>query len=56
MAELGRSHPEFRLVMAGTGSERGFLMMEIQRLNLTNIQLAGFISEEEKLLLLKKSK
>jgi glycosyltransferase involved in cell wall biosynthesis len=56
MAELGRSHPEFRLVMAGTGSERDFLMAEIQRLHLTNIQLAGFVSEEEKLLLLKKSK
>jgi glycosyltransferase involved in cell wall biosynthesis len=56
MAELSRSHPEFRLVMAGTGLERGFLMAEIQRLNLTNIQLAGFVSEEEKLLLLKKSK
>jgi glycosyltransferase involved in cell wall biosynthesis len=56
MTQLGRSHPEFRLVMAGTGSERDFLMTEIQRLNLTNIQLAGFVSEEGKLLLLKKSK
>ena len=56
MAELGRSHPEFRLVMAGTGPERDFLITEIQRLNLTNIQLAGFVSEEKKILLLKKSK
>jgi glycosyltransferase involved in cell wall biosynthesis len=56
MVELGRSHPEFRLVMAGTGPERDFLVAEIQRLNLTNIQLAGFVSEEEKVVLLKKSK
>ena len=55
MVELGRSHPEFRLVMAGTGPERDFLVAEIQRLNLTNIQLAGFVSEEEKIALLKKS-
>jgi len=56
MTELGHSHSEFRLIMAGTGPERDFLATEIQRLNLTNIQLAGFVSEEEKLLLLKKSK
>ena len=56
MVELGRSHPEFRLVMAGTGPERDFLVAEIQRLNLTNIQLAGFVSEEGKVVLLKKSK
>ncbi len=56
MGNLGRSHPEFRLVMAGTGPERDFLAAEIQRLNLTNVQLVGFVSEEDKLLLLKKSK
>lgn len=55
MAELGRSHPEFRLVMAGSGPEREFLAAEIRRLKLANIQLAGFVSEEEKFLLLKKS-
>ena len=56
MAELSRSHPEFRLVMAGSGPERDFFVSEMQRMKLTNIQLAGFVSEEEKFLLLKKSK
>lgn len=55
MVELGRSHPEFRLVMAGSGPERDFLIAEMQRLKLANIQLAGFVSEEEKIALLKKS-
>jgi glycosyltransferase involved in cell wall biosynthesis len=56
MAELSHSHPEFRLVMAGSGPERDFFASEIQRLKLTNIQLAGFVSEEGKITLLKKSK
>jgi glycosyltransferase involved in cell wall biosynthesis len=41
--------------MVGTGPERDFFVSEMQRLKLTNIQLAGFISEEEKIVLLKKS-
>lgn len=56
MAELSRSHPEFRLVMAGSGPEMDFFIAEMQRLKLTNIQLAGFISESEKFALLKKAK
>lgn len=56
MAELSRSHPEFRLVMAGSGPEKDFFVSEMQRLKLTNIQLAGFVSEAEKFSLLKKSK
>jgi glycosyltransferase involved in cell wall biosynthesis len=55
MAELARTHPDFRLVMVGTGPERDFFISEMQRLKLTNIQLAGFVSEEEKIALLKKS-
>jgi glycosyltransferase involved in cell wall biosynthesis len=55
MAELARTHPEFRLVMVGTGPERDFFVSEMQRLKLANVQLAGFISEEEKIVLLKKS-
>jgi glycosyltransferase involved in cell wall biosynthesis len=55
MAELARTNPDFRLVMVGTGPERDFFVSEMQRLKLTNIQLAGFISEEEKIVLLKKS-
>lgn len=55
MAELAVSHPDLRLVMMGTGPERDFFVSEIQRLKLTNIQLAGFVSEEEKIVLLKKS-
>lgn len=56
MSELARSHPEFRLVMAGSGPERDFFVSEMQRLKLTNIQMAGFVSEEQKFSLLKKSK
>jgi glycosyltransferase involved in cell wall biosynthesis len=56
MAKLAHSHPDLRLIMAGTGSERDFLILEMQRLKLANIQLAGFVSEEEKIVLLKKSK
>lgn len=56
MSELARSHPEFRLVMAGSGPEKDFFISEMQRLKLTNIQLAGFVSEEQKFTLLKKSK
>jgi glycosyltransferase involved in cell wall biosynthesis len=55
MAELSRSHPQFRLVIAGSGPERDFFASEIQRLKLDNIQLAGFVLEEDKILLLKKS-
>jgi glycosyltransferase involved in cell wall biosynthesis len=55
MAELARTHPGLRLVMVGTGPERDFFMAEMQRLQLTNIQLAGFVSEAEKIVLLKKS-
>ena len=55
MAKLARTHPNFRLVMVGTGPEREFFISEMQRLKLSNIELAGFISEEEKIVLLKKS-
>ncbi len=55
MAELAQTRPDFRLIMVGTGPERDFFIAEMQRLKLTNIQLAGFISEEEKIKLLKKS-
>ncbi len=55
MAELARTRPGFRLVVVGTGPERDFFISEMQRLKLTNIQLAGFISEEEKIVLLKNS-
>ena len=55
MVELARTQPEFKLVMVGTGPEREFFIAEIARLKLTNIELAGFISETEKISLLKKS-
>jgi glycosyltransferase involved in cell wall biosynthesis len=55
MADLSRSHPDLKLVMVGTGPERDFLVSEIERLKLTNIQLTGFISETEKIALLKRA-
>jgi len=55
MAELARTRPAFKLVMVGTGPEREFFTAEIKRLKLTNIELAGFISEAEKIALLKQS-
>jgi glycosyltransferase involved in cell wall biosynthesis len=55
MAELARIRPGFQLIMVGTGPERDFFIAEMHRLKLTNIQLAGYISEEEKMGLLKKS-
>jgi len=55
MAELARTQPEFKLVMVGTGPERDFFIAEMQRLKLTNIELAGFVSETEKISLLKRS-
>jgi glycosyltransferase involved in cell wall biosynthesis len=55
MPELARTNPEFKLVMAGTGPEREAFAAEVQRLKLTNIELAGFISEAEKISLLKRS-
>ena len=55
MTELAKTHPNLKLVMVGTGPERDFFIAEVNRLKLTNIQLAGFISEEEKITLLKKS-
>lgn len=55
MSEIARTQPDFRLVMVGTGPERDFFVAEMQRLKLANIQLAGFISEAEKIVLLKKS-
>ncbi len=55
MEALAKSHPDLQLVMVGTGPERDLLVSEIQRLKLTNIRLSGFISETEKIALLKKS-
>jgi glycosyltransferase involved in cell wall biosynthesis len=55
MAELARTQPEFRLVMVGTGPERELFLAEMRRLNLQNIELTGFISEPDKISLLKRS-
>ncbi len=55
MAALARTRPALRLVMVGTGPEKDFFISEMQRLKLTNIELAGFVTEEEKIALLKKS-
>jgi glycosyltransferase involved in cell wall biosynthesis len=55
MAALRQTHPELRLIMVGSGPEKEFLLAEKNRLGLDNITLSGFISEEEKIALLKKS-
>ena len=56
MDEIRRTRPELRLVMVGTGPEREFFVSEMNRLNLAgNIRLSGFISEVEKIALLKQS-
>jgi len=56
MAEIRRTRPELQLVMVGTGPEREFFVSEMNHLNLAGqIRLSGFISEAEKITLLKKS-
>ena len=55
MAAISKTNPDFRLVMVGTGPEREFFLTELERLQLKNIQLAGFVSETEKISLLKRS-
>jgi len=56
MDEIRRTRPELQLVMVGTGPEREFFVAEMNRLNLAgNIRLSGFISEAEKITLLRKS-
>jgi glycosyltransferase involved in cell wall biosynthesis len=55
MAELAQTQPTFKLVMVGTGPERDFFIAEMKRRKLDNIELAGFLSETEKISLLKKS-
>ena len=55
MAELAQTQPAFKLVMVGTGPERDFFSAEMKRLKLNNIELSGFISETDKISLLKKS-
>jgi len=55
METIRQSQQAFRLIMAGSGPEQKFLLEEIQRRKLDNVKLAGFVSEEEKTALLKKS-
>jgi glycosyltransferase involved in cell wall biosynthesis len=55
METIRRTRPAFRLVMVGTGPERALLEAEIQRRKLANIELAGFVANEEKFALLKRS-
>lgn len=55
MAEIQREDPAFRLVLVGTGPDREFLLTEIKRLGLQGVTLAGFVTEEEKIRLLKQA-
>jgi glycosyltransferase involved in cell wall biosynthesis len=55
MAAIAPKRPEFRLVIAGTGPEGDLLKDEIRRAGLSNIELAGFVSEEQKFALLKRA-
>ncbi len=55
MKELQATHSQLRLVMVGTGPEREFLVSEMERLGVKNIELAGFVSEDGKIALMKKA-
>lgn len=55
MEKIAKTNPAFKLLVIGTGPERDFLLAEIARLKLTNIQLTGFVSNEEKYQILKQS-
>lgn len=48
MEGLRDSRPKLRLLLMGTGPEQEALRAEIQRRKLANIELAGFVTEEQK--------
>jgi glycosyltransferase involved in cell wall biosynthesis len=55
METLRNERPSLRLALAGTGPERALLEDEIRRRQLSNIELVGFVSEEQKIALLSKA-
>lgn len=55
MTEIARTHPDLQLVMVGTGPERDYFVAELKRLQLRNVRLSGFLSESEKIRLLKRA-
>ncbi len=55
MEIIGQSHPEFRLIMMGTGPEREALVATIEKRNLRSMELKGFVSDEEKYSILQRS-
>jgi glycosyltransferase involved in cell wall biosynthesis len=55
MEIIGKTMPEFRLVMMGNGPERAALADAIQKRNLQNVILKGFVTDEEKYRILKES-
>lgn len=55
MEEINRAEPDFRLIMLGDGPDRPALAAEIQRRNISTVELKGFVSDDEKYRLLKQS-
>ncbi len=56
MKRINKAHPEFKLTIVGDGPEKQLLMDEIKKENVDSIRLLGFVSEEEKNQVLKRSK
>lgn len=56
MRGISEKYPKLRLVMMGDGPEKGELSARIKKAGIKSIQIAGFVSEEEKIRILKRSK
>jgi len=56
MKSLSKTHPKLKLTILGDGPDRKEFEQKIKQAKLNNIQLKGFVSEEEKYKTLNKSK
>src|ERR1051325_1749958 len=55
MERINRVLPDFRLIIMGTGPEQAALAVAIQRRGLRGIELKGFVTDDEKYSLMKRS-
>jgi len=55
MEAMAKKNPALRLAIAGSGPEKGLLEQHIRERQLSNIDLVGFVSEEQKIDLLQRS-